>query len=185
MTPCEVTETIEEFKNYSWTSDDFEIKVTNFFQDGAIKDIQVIMKDIPSYSGMNKTIRYGNSYTLVLHRSYPGQVGLIQVFFHEDHWHPRFSGHSAKPCMTPTGEVDRLLMDLPFFLMYEPNRVKPEGSDNGVNHQAMTWYQRTGMNKVHQDLLLKWIQHREQKYNKNVTSLPGSLSKRSGLAILD
>ena len=186
LTPCPVTESIEEYKKYSWVSDDFEIKVTNFFKDGAIKDIHVLMKDIPSYTGLNlnKTIRYGNSYTLSLHRNYPGQVGLIQLFFHEAHWHPRFSGHSSKPCMTPTGEVDRLLMDIPFFLMYEPNRVKPQGSDNGVNHQAMMWYQNTGMDKVHKELLLKWFQKREQKYNKSISSLSDASSKGKML-ILD
>ena len=185
LTPTKVTESIEEYKNYLWVSDDFDIKVTQFFKDGAIKDIRVLMKDIPSYTGLNKAIRYGNSYTITLHRSYPGQVGLIQVLFHEDHWHPRFSGHSSKPCMTPTGEVDRILMDMPFFLMYEQNRVKPQGSDNGVNHQAMSWYQNTGMDKVHKELLLKWFQKREQKYSKKIDSLPSSTTKGNKMVILD
>lgn len=180
-----VNEKIEEFKHYSWESDDFFINVTDFFQDGAIKQLSIFMKDIPSYSGPSKSIRYGNSYTLIIHRSYPSQVGLIKVYFKETHWHPRFSGHSSSPCMTPTGEVDRLLMDIPFFLMYEPNRVKPQGSDNGVNHQAMSWYQNTGMNKVHQELLLAWMKKRELKYNKNITTIPLSSKKSKGLVLLD
>ncbi len=180
-----ITESIEEFKSYSWESDDFQIKVTDFFQDGAIKQISVFMKDIPSLIGPNRAIRYGNNYTLVIHRSYPSQVGLIKVYFKESHWHPRFSGHSSTPCMTPTGEVDRLLMDIPFFLMYEPNRVKPQGSDDGVNHSAMAWYKNLGMDKVHKELLLDWMQKREQKYNKTVNALPNSSRKGKGLLILD
>ena len=180
-----ITETIEDFKKYYWESDDFQISVTNFFQDKAIKQISVFMKDIPSFINASKSIRFGNHYFLSIHRAYPSQVGLIKLYFKEPHWHPRFSGHSSAPCMTPTGEVDRLLMDIPFFLMYEPNRVKPQGSDQGVNHTAMDWYIKTGMNQVHNELLLSWMQKREEKYNKTITELPNSNKKRNGLAILD
>ena len=180
-----ITETIEEFKKYYWESDDFQITVTEFYPDKAIKQIAVFMKDIPSYTGPTKSIRYGNHYTMVIHRNYPSQVGLIKVYFKENHWHPRFNGHSSSPCMTPTGEVDRLLMDMPFFLMYEPNRVKPQGSDNGVNHTAMDWYRSTGMDNVHKQLLMSWMKKREQKYNKTVNENTGLAKKKNGLVILD
>lgn len=143
------------------------------------------MKDIPSYTGPTKTIRYGNNYTINIHRNYPSQVGLLKVMFKETHWHPRFSGHSSSPCMTPTGEVDRILMDMPFFLMYEPNRVKPQGSDDGVNHTAMSWYKQTGMDQVYQQLLLTWMKKREQKYNRTFTGFPTGSKTKKGLVLLD
>lgn len=183
LTPCKVTEDITDFKVYSWASDDFQIQVTSFFQDGAIKELSVTMYDVPSYSAP-KTIRYGNSYTVILHRSYPSQVGLIKVYFKEPHWHPRFSGRSSSACMTPTGEVDRILMDIPFFLMYEQNRVKPQGSDHGVNHLAMDWYLKTGMETVYKELLLLWFKKREAKYKKIYSGLPGQ-KKVGKMLILD
>ena len=120
-----------------------------------------------------------------MHRSYPSQVGLIKVYFNEPHWHPRFSGRSSTACMTPTGEVDRLLIDIPFFLMYEPNRVKPPQSDNGVNHLAMDWYLKTGMDTVYKEMLLTWFKKRESRYNKVYSEFGIAPKKTSKMVILD
>jgi hypothetical protein len=180
-----VNEKIIESKVYEWQSQDFDIRVVKFFDDFAIKQINVFMKDIPSYINNTRTIRYGNSYDILINRNYPAQVGTTQITFREYHWHPRFSGHSTRACMTPSGEIDRILIDIPFFLMYEKNRVKPPGSDNGVNPESMGWYLSTGMDVVHKELLLSWMKKREHKFNKQLFNWQSTDNKARKLKILE
>lgn len=186
--PSEVKKVLDnENSTFSWESDDFLIKVTGFHpidhtRVKAIKRIEILMKTIPSVvslesnkyfplEGRKKTkfhlpkLRFGNSYTIDLPRSYPANVGNIRIIYNESHWHPRFDDNSfgnqtSTACYHPNGEIDRILMDVVFFLMYEPGQVKPPGSDNGLNHEATMWFLNAGPNRVHKYIFSEWVRNR-------------------------
>ncbi|MHA2365916.1 MAG: hypothetical protein ACXAC7_18295 [Candidatus Hodarchaeales archaeon] len=168
-----------------WRSQDVDIKITNFHEDGAIKTIDYLIK-IPGIISLrgNRPI-YGKYHKveITLPREYPTRVDKIALKSLSTLFHPRFStSEGNQPCVTINGELDRILMDLLYHILYEPSRVQPPSlyqADSGINGQAMRFYERKGPNAVHQMLLTEW-----EKMKKRISSSTKVEKKKSPI-ILD
>ena len=108
----------------SWSNSDFSVTVIERFRDGAYKRIRFIIRNLPGYarrprSLTNQTdIRYEHIFVFDLPREYPQNIGSIRPAAETPLFHPRLSasgrGHA---CYSVRGEIDRILEDLPFFVL--------------------------------------------------------------------
>jgi len=139
----------------TWSNRDFTVEIASRYRDGAYKRIRFIMRNLPGYVRQPKStqnprpgdIRYEHVFTFDLPREYPRNVGMIRPVAETPLFHPRLSASSGRgrACYSVRGELDRILEDLPFFVLMKPDRVEPPSryqSDHGLNSRAMAWYER-------------------------------------------
>jgi hypothetical protein len=134
-----------------WSNADFTVAVISRYRDGAYKRIRFTMRNLPGYvrqpdSPSNpRAIRYEHRFVFDLPREYPQNIGTIRPAAELPLFHPRLSASgTGHACYSVRGELDRILEDLPFFVLLKPDRVEPPSqfeSDRGLNAAAMAWYE--------------------------------------------
>ncbi|MFX1474763.1 MAG: hypothetical protein ACFFCO_04690 [Promethearchaeota archaeon] len=139
-------------RDLKWENEDFTVEVTSRYRDGAYKRIRFTIRNLPGYFRCPGTltdpnsIRYEHRFAFDLPREYPQNIGSIRPSAETPLYHPRLSaGGKGLACYSVRGELDRILEDLPFFVLLKPDRVEPPSqfaSDHGLNTQAMYWYER-------------------------------------------
>ena len=75
------------------------------------------------------------------------------------------------------GEIDRVLNELPFFVMMKKDRVEPpniyKNSDYGLNSKAMKWYIR------HMDEIIEFLQSLWISYHKILQNNKKGISRQA------
>ncbi len=145
-------------ENTRWSNRDFTVEIIGRYKDGAYKRIRFTMRNLPGFVRQPKSltdegaIRYEHRFVFDLPREYPQNIGIIRPAAETPLYHPRLAtsgtGHA---CYSVRGELDRILEDLPFFVLLKPDRVEPPSqfqSDHGLNSTAMTWYEQDTNNIV-------------------------------------
>ncbi len=145
-------------ENTSWSNADFTVAITARYRDGAYKRVQFTMRNLPGYIREPVTltdqqaIRYEHRFIFDLPREYPQNIGSIRPAAETQLYHPRLAASGkGQACYSVRGELDRILEDLPFFILLKPDRVEPPSqfqSDHGLNSTAMAWYEKDSMNIV-------------------------------------
>lgn len=139
-------------RDLKWENEDFTVEVIGRYRDGAYKRIRFTMRNLPGYVRCPgsltdpNAIRWEHRFSFDLPREYPRNIGSIRPSAETPLYHPRLStGGKGLACYSVRGELDRILEDLPFFVLLKPDRVEPPSrfsSDHGLNTQAMHWYER-------------------------------------------
>jgi len=134
-----------------WRTEDFTVEIVERYHDGAYKRIRFTMRNLPGYAQRpasltsQKAIRYEHIFSFDLPREYPQDIGVIRPTAETPLYHPRLSSSgTGRACYSVRGELDRILEDLPFFVLLKPDRVAPPSqfqSDHGLNTAAMAWYE--------------------------------------------
>jgi hypothetical protein len=142
----------------TWRNDDFTVTIISRYRDGAYKRIRFTMRNLPGYAQKpsqltnNRAIRYEHRFLFDLPREYPQNIGMMRPTAETPLYHPRLSSSGTGPaCYSVRGELDRILEDLPFFVLLKPDRVEPPSqfqSDHGLNTDAMAWYETDNENIV-------------------------------------
>lgn len=174
----------------------FEVRVQKFYPDGAAHVLQYYVKGVPGVQKVTEAtieeIEQGkgtmvmvdkHSFRIELPREYPNLLSKIRVFNESEMFHPRFGKTvQTEVCIAVNGEIDRILLDLVFQILQDPERVRPpsmyDDGDFGVNYSAMLWYQKRGPKEIHQILFQKFV---EQWGKQPEPKKP----KKGGLQILD
>ena len=141
----------------SWNNGDFIIEIKAKYSDGAYKIIEYKLNNLPSYYKKPKSINdlqaisFSHVIIIQLPREYPANLNKVKLMAKTPFYHPRISyGIIGKNnirgiCYVVKGELDRILNDLPFFLLLKKDRIRPpkyyKGEDYGLNRNAMVWYQ--------------------------------------------
>lgn len=136
----------------TWSNGDYTVAIIERYRDGAYKRVRFTMRNLPGYVRQpssltdERAIRYQHTFVFDLPREYPQNIGSIRPAVETVLYHPRL-GSSGKghACYSVRGELDRILEDLPFFVLLKPDRVEPPSqfkSDRGLNAAAMTWYEQ-------------------------------------------
>lgn len=169
---------------YHWKSTDFEVRVASYHPDKAIKSIQyaLFIPGIKELKGNTPSISYSHTFRIDLPREYPARVDKIKIFAETQQFHPRFSNSGwGEACLHINGEIDRILMDLIFQVLHDPERVRPPklypDSDFGTNSTAMKWYQSDDPKKIYNDLLKEWQSYRQKKLK---SEKPSDRNKKVG-----
>jgi len=134
-----------------WRNEDFTVEVTERYNDGAYKRIRFTTRNLPGYTQRpasltsQNAISYEHIFSFDLPREYPQDIGAIRPTAETPLYHPRLSSSgTGRACYSVRGELDRILEDLPFFVLLKPDRVAPPSqfqSDHGLNTAAMAWYE--------------------------------------------
>ncbi len=142
----------------SWRNMDYTVEITSRYRDGAYKRIRFTMRNLPGYIRRPESltseaaIRWVHIFVFDLPREYPQNIGTIRPAAETPLYHPRLStGGRGHACYSVRGELDRILEDLPFFVLLKPDRVEPPSqfkSDHGLNSAAMSWYEQEMENIV-------------------------------------
>ncbi len=145
-------------ENTLWRNQDFTVAIIDRYRDGAYKRIRFTIRNLPGYARQPNTltderaIRYEHRFVFDLPREYPQNIATIRPAAETPLFHPRLAasgiGHA---CYSVRGELDRILEDLPFFVLLKPDRVEPPSqfqSDHGLNSAAMAWYEQNTANIV-------------------------------------
>jgi hypothetical protein len=141
-----------------WSNDDFTVIILSRYRDGAYKRVRFTMRNLPGYARKpqqltsERALRYEHRFVFDLPREYPQNIGTIRPTAETPLYHPRLSSSGTGPaCYSVRGELDRILEDLPFFVLLKPDRVEPPSqfqSDHGLNTEAMAWYEVDSVNIV-------------------------------------
>jgi len=141
-----------------WSNDDFTVAIISRYRDRAYKRVRFTIRNLPGYArkpsdlSNHRAIRYEHQFLFDLPREYPQNIGMIRPTSETPLFHPRLSTSGTGPaCYSVRGELDRILEDLPFFVLLKPDRVEPPSqfqSDHGLNTDAMTWYEADSENIV-------------------------------------
>ena len=141
-----------------WSNDDFTVAIVSRYRDGAYKRVRFTIRNLPGYARKPseltspRAIRYEHQFLFDLPREYPQNIGMIRPTAETPLFHPRLSSSGTGPaCYSVRGELDRILEDLPFFVLLKPDRVEPPSqfqSDHGLNTDAMAWYEADSENIV-------------------------------------
>ncbi len=134
-----------------WSNRDFTVAIIALHRDGAYKRVRFTVRNLPGFIRQpssltdERAIRYEHQFAFDLPREYPQNIGTIRPAAETPLYHPRLAasgmGHA---CYSVRGELDRILEDLPFFVLLKPDRVEPPSqfqSDHGLNTAAMAWYE--------------------------------------------
>jgi hypothetical protein len=142
----------------TWSNDDFTVVIISRYRDGAYKRVRFTIRNLPGYASKpsqltsNRALRYEHQFVFDLPREYPQNIGMIRPTAETPLYHPRLSSSGTGPaCYSVRGELDRILEDLPFFILLKPDRVEPPSqfqSDHGLNTDAMAWYETDSENIV-------------------------------------
>ena len=142
----------------TWSNRDFTVAIIERYRDGAYKRIRFTMRNLPGFARQprshndERAIRYEHRFVFDLPREYPQNIGTIRPAAETPLFHPRLAASgTGHACYSVRGELDRILEDLPFFVLLKPDRVEPPSqfqSDHGLNSTAMAWYEQDTMNIV-------------------------------------
>ena len=145
-------------ENTTWSNDDFTVAIISRYRDGAYKRVRFTIRNLPGYTRKpsqltsNHALRYEHRFVFDLPREYPQNIGMIRPTAETPLYHPRLTSSGTGPaCYSVRGELDRILEDLPFFVLLKPDRVEPPSlfqSDHGLNTAAMAWYEADSENIV-------------------------------------
>jgi hypothetical protein len=167
-----------------WKSIDLEIKVTKFFHDSAIKTINVILR-IPSIIRLDQNIPiYGfyHVFRIIIPREYPVSLHKIKILNDTELFHPHFSivNWSHECGVINRGEIDRVLIELIFHILFDPDRINPpsffpnETIIGSINQTAMNWYDENDPYALHKTIMEKWDDHRKKLLLKETFSFEDS-----------
>ncbi len=141
-----------------WSNRDFSVEIIARYRDGAYKQVRFIMRNLPGIIREPRSltdesaIRYEHRFVFDLPREYPQNIGTIRPAAETPLFHPRLaSSGTGHACYSVRGELDRILEDLPFFVLLKPDRVEPPSqfqSDHGLNAAAMAWYEEDTTNII-------------------------------------
>jgi hypothetical protein len=141
-----------------WSNRDFTVAIIARYRDGAYKRIRFVMRNLPGIIQQPRSltddtaIRYEHRFVFDLPREYPQNIGTIRPAAETPLFHPRLAASgTGLACYSVRGELDRILEDLPFFVLLKPDRVEPPSqfqSDHGLNSAAMAWYEQDTTNIV-------------------------------------
>lgn len=175
-----------------WSNKDFLIQIKGKYSDGAYKVIEYNLNNLPSFYKKPKSVNdlqaISFSHTLIIQlpREYPANLDKVKLMAKTPFYHPRISygiiGRSniRGICYVVKGELDRILNDLPFFLLLKKDRIRPpryyKGEDYGLNRNAMVWYQNN-IEEIVTFLDNLW----DSKHLKRTIQE----TKKSGIVILD
>ena len=175
-----------------WSNKDFLIQIKSKYSDGAYKVIEYNLNNLPSFyktpESINdlQAISFSHILIIQLPREYPANLNKVKLMAKTPFYHPRISygivGRSniRGICYVVKGELDRILNDLPFFLLLKKDRIRPpryyKGEDYGLNRNAMVWYQNN-IEKIVAFLDNLW----DSKHLKRATQV----TKKAGIVILD
>ncbi len=136
----------------AWSNRDFTVSTIARYRDGAFKRIRFTMRNLPGFVRKPRNledtsaIRYEHRFIFDLPREYPQNIGAIRPVAETPLYHPRLAASgTGHACYSVRGELDRILEDLPFFVLLKPDRVEPPSqfqSDHGLNMAAMAWYEQ-------------------------------------------
>ncbi|MFX1576716.1 MAG: hypothetical protein ACFFCF_06045 [Promethearchaeota archaeon] len=145
-------------ENTTWSNRDFTVAIIARYRDGAYKRIRFTMRNLPGIVRQPRSltdegaIRYEHRFVFDLPREYPQNIGTIRPAAETPLFHPRLAASgTGHACYSVRGELDRILEDLPFFVLLKPDRVEPPSqfeSDHGLNSSAMAWYEQDTKNIV-------------------------------------
>ena len=145
-------------ENTTWSNEDFTVTIVSCYRDGAFKRVRFIMRNLPGYTQKpshltsHRALRYEHHFVFDLPREYPQNIGMIRPTAETPLFHPRLSSSGTGPaCYSVRGELDRILEDLPFFVLLKSDRVEPPSqfqSDRGLNTVAMAWYEADAENII-------------------------------------
>jgi hypothetical protein len=164
----------------TWSNRDFTVAIIARYRDGAFKRVRFTMRNLPGFVRQPRTlddrnaIRYEHRFVFDLPREYPQNIGTIRPAAETPLYHPRLAASgTGHACYSVRGELDRILEDLPFFVLLKPDRVEPPSqfqSDHGLNTAAMAWYEQE-TEKIVETLDQLWeAQHKD---GPAVVSRPG------------
>jgi hypothetical protein len=181
----------EEIGEFHWRTPDLEIKVVARNADESIRAIQYGL-NIPGVIGLNgkePILTMTHSFRIELPREYPARVDKIRIIADSQIFHPRFSiSGLGEACIQINGEIDRILMDMIFQVLYDPDRVRPpkfyDDADFGRNSSAMKWYQNNDPKSIYELLLNKWLDSRSKKIKPKARILSKDSGKK-GPRIID
>src|SRR3990172_3220890 len=174
-------ETVGEFH---WRTPDLEVRVTARNPDDSIKTIQYGL-NIPGVKGLvadEPILSYSHTFRIELPREYPARVDKIKIIADTQTFHPRFSiSGLGEACIQINGEIDRILMDMIFQILYDPIRVRPpkfySDSDFGRNSEAMKWLQSGNPSRIYEKLLGEWVAYRNKRLKPKAKVVESSRSK--------
>lgn len=183
----------EKVAEYHWKGVDFEIKVSHYHADKAIKSIQyaLFIPGIKELKGNEPIITHNHTFRIELPREYPARVDKIKIFAETQQFHPRFSNSGwGEGCLHINGEIDRILMDMIFQTLQDPDRVRPPkyypDADFGTNSTAMKWYQgKNDPKKLYDSMMENWNKYRQNRLKKPEKMKNSKSKKRKGPFILD
>ncbi|MFX1509963.1 MAG: hypothetical protein ACFFBR_06625 [Promethearchaeota archaeon] len=145
-------------ENTMWSNRDFSVAIIARYRDGAYKRIRFVIRNLPGIIRQPRSltdetaIRYEHRFVFDLPREYPQNIGTIRPAAETPLFHPRLAASgTGHACYSVRGELDRILEDLPFFVLLKPDRVEPPSqfqSDHGLNSTAMAWYEQNTNNIV-------------------------------------
>jgi hypothetical protein len=182
----------EEIADFHWRTPDLEIKVVARNSDDSIRAIQYGL-NIPGVVGLNgkePILTMAHAFRIELPREYPARVDKIRIIADSQMFHPRFSiSGLGEACIQINGEIDRILMDMIFQVLYDPDRVRPpkfyDDADFGRNSSAMKWYQNNDPKSIYESLLNKWLDSRTKKIKPRAKILSKESPVRKGPRIID
>ncbi|MFX1564363.1 MAG: hypothetical protein ACFFCH_00065 [Promethearchaeota archaeon] len=141
-----------------WNNRDFTVAIIARHRDGAYKRIRFVMRNLPGIIQQPRSltdetaIRFEHRFVFDLPREYPQNIGTIRPAAETPLFHPRLAASgTGHACYSVRGELDRILEDLPFFVLLKPDRVEPPSqfqSDHGLNSAAMAWYEQDTTNII-------------------------------------
>ena len=182
---------IQKVDEYHWKCSDFEIRVSDYHPDKAIKSIQyaLYLPSVRELKDNKPIITYFHTFKIELPREYPARVDKIKIFAETQIFHPRFASSGwGEGCIHINGEVDRILMDMIFQVLFDPERIRPpkfyQDSDFGTNSTAMKWFQGDDPKKFCDYLFSLWYDYRANKFKTN-TKVEQKTNTTKGLKILD
>jgi ubiquitin-protein ligase len=148
----------------------------------------------------NKIVHtYNHTFRIELPREYPARVDKIKLFSETQIFHPRFATSGwGEGCIHINGEIDRILMDMIFQVLCDPDRIRPpklySDSDFGTNSTAMKWYQQNNPKEIYDSLMKEWEKYRNKRLGKDghsakivdeSSSSKPSTTEKKGVRIID
>jgi len=150
----------------TWRHPDFTVRVAARYKDGAARTLELRARNLPGVESVDEagkvTLRREHRFRVGIPRSYPGNLGAIDVRAMTTLYHPRLGpsgrGHA---CIFVNGEIDRVLWSIVRHVLLDPDYVQPpslfRGVDRGMNLAAMAWYERNPRG-IHKRLLDLWAE---------------------------
>jgi hypothetical protein len=182
----------EEIGDFHWKTPDLEIKAIARFPDDSIRTIQYALKipGVIDLKGNEPIYSYNHTFRIELPREYPARVDKIKILADTQLFHPRFSiSGVGEACIQINGEIDRILMDMIFQVLLDPDRVRPpkfySDADFGRNSFAMKWYQNEDPRKIYETLLHEWEILRVKNTKPRARVVDNLPSGKKGPKILD
>ena len=182
----------KKIADYHWKGIDFEIRISNYYKDKAIKSIQyaLFIPGIKELKGNSPVITYSHTFKIELPREYPARVDKIKIFAETQQFHPRFSNSGwGEGCLHINGEIDRILMDMIFQVLQDPERIRPPklypDSDFGTNSTAMKWYQNGDPHELYKSMVDEWENYRKKKVHSKPSNQKSTSKGKKGMIILD